>query len=250
MVDKIISTDLSNVLAYEDFQAWELYPQHRGLFNKLDIALQQGLQAGPAGVAPLYSGRYVSRPIYNIYGMGLGAKQFYYDNDLMREALLNNDVVPPGHFWCEWLPGKHLSADFHRNPDTDVFYNRSVWAGTHYSEDNLTKFSHWTRENAAAHPYSIDLALPWNDLSLTAINLEMRGDKVIEVHLRLGNDPWDDLPVGTEIVPIWDNSEVPKGFEYRPDEDPNMERYLAGGHLSNIRKGHIVRPSSSQQTRD
>lgn len=229
-----------NVLVDEDYQTWELYPQHRNLFNKLDLALEQKLSAGPAGVAPSYSGRYVSRPTYNIYGMGIGAKQFYYDNDSMRDALLNNDIVPPGHFWCEWLPGKHLSVDFHRHPDTGIFYNRSVWTGVHYGDDNLTKFSYWIREESNIHPYSINVALPWNDASVTAINLEMRGDKVIEAHLRLGNDPWDDLPVGTKVIPLWDDMELPSEAEFRSNLHSDMESYSASGHLANIRRGYII----------
>jgi hypothetical protein len=231
---------LHNVLADEEFQTWELYPKYRNLFNKLEIALKQGLDAAPAGVAPSKSGRYISRPTYNLYGMGLGAKQFYYDNESMQEALLNNDIVPPGHFWCEWLPGRHISIDFHRNPGTGIFYNRSVWSGVHYGEDNLTKFSHWIREESNVHPYSIALELPWNDMSVTAINLEMRGDKVIEAHLRLGNDPWDDLPIGTKVIPVWDDMNIPEDAEFRSNLHQDMEYYSASGHLTSIRRGYII----------
>jgi hypothetical protein len=233
-------TDLENIVAEEDFQAWDEYPSYRNLFNKLDVALQQGLNAGPAGVAPKQSGTYISRPAYNLYGMGIGAKKFYYDSDLMYEALINNDIVPPGHFWCEWLPGKHLSVDFHRDPDTGIFYTRSVWVGVHYDDDNLTKFNHWTREDAHIHYSDIQLPLPWNDPKVNAINLEMRGDKVIEAHLRLGNDPWDDLPVGTKVTPVWNDMDVPEGSEFRGNLHSDMEYYSASGHLTDIRRGYII----------
>jgi hypothetical protein len=233
-------TSLENILAEEDFQAWDIYPKHRNLFNKLDVALQQGLHAGPAGIAPKQSGMYISRPAYNVYGMGIGAKKFYYDNDTMYESIINNDIVPPGHFWCEWLSGKHLSVDFHRDPDTGIFYTRSVWVGVHYSDDNLTKFSHWKREDANIHYSDIELQLPWDDLDVNAINLEMRGDKVIEAHLRLGNDPWDDLPVGTKVTPIWDDMDVPEGAEFRGNLHSDMEYYSASGHLTDIRRGYII----------
>jgi hypothetical protein len=105
------------VLAEEDFQAWELYKntEHRWVFNKLEIALRQGLGAGPASTAPDRNGIYIYRPIYNLYGMGIGAKKFEYDKETMYDSLINNDVVPPGYFWCEWLEGEHLSIDYHQD---------------------------------------------------------------------------------------------------------------------------------------
>jgi hypothetical protein len=233
-------TSLENIVAEEDFQAWDVYPSYRNLFNKLDVALQQGLHAGPAGIAPKQSGMYISRPTYNVYGMGIGAKKFYYDKDLMYEAIINNDIVPPGHFWCEWLSGKHLSVDFHRDPDTGIFYTRSVWVGVHSSDDNLTKFSHWKREDVDIHYSDIKLKLPWDDLAVNAINLEMRGDKVIEAHLRLGNDPWDDLPVGTKVTPIWNDMDVPEGAEFRGNLHSDMEYYSASGHLTDTRRGYTI----------
>ena len=239
---------LENIVAEEDFQAWEAYPKYRNLFNKLDVALQQGLHAAPAGIAPKESGTYISRPAYNMYGMGIGAKKFYYDSDTMHEALINNDVVPPGHFWCEWLSGKHLSVDFHRDPETNIFYTRSVWEGTHYDDSNLTKFNQWVRLPVEIHPYDIKFTLPWNDMDVVAINLEMRGDKVIEAHLRLGNDPWDDLPIGTKVTPIWDDMDVPDGSEFRGNLHSDMEYYSASGHLTDIRRGYIIeRPKQKEK---
>ena len=31
----------------EDYQAWDAYPQHRWVFNKLEVALKLGYKAGP-----------------------------------------------------------------------------------------------------------------------------------------------------------------------------------------------------------
>lgn len=232
---------LTNIKADEDFQTWKIYPKYRNLFNKLDLALQQGLHAAPAGVAPLYSGTYISRPIYNLYGMGIGAKKFYYDDDLMYNSLINNGVVPPGHFWCEWVPGENRSIDFHRHPDSGIFYTRSIWTGVHYDENNLTKFSHWTRTENNFHPYDLKINIPWiNDMEVTAFNVEMRGEKVIEVHLRLGNDPWDDLPFGTKVIPIWNDMDIPLDAEFRSNLHSDMESYSASGHLTDIRKGYII----------
>lgn len=229
---------ISNVKADEDFQTWELFPKYRNLFNKMDIALTQGLHAGPAGVAPKKEGIYISRPIYNLYGMGIGAKKFKYTND-MYDSFINNGVVPPGHFWCEWIDGDHRSVDYHRNPETQEFYIRSVWRGLHYSDDNLTRFESWERlENDS--PVGIGDSGPWADPEVTAINLEIRGNYVIESHLRLGNDPWDDLPIGTVVTPVWHDMDIPEGAEFRGNLHEDMESYSASGHLSDIRKGYII----------
>ena len=234
-----MTDDLSNVVAEEDFQTWRIFPKYRNLFNKMEIALAQGLDAGPAGVNPLHEGHYISRPTYNLYGMGIGAKKFWYSDDMYNE-LLNNGVVPPGHFWCEWINGKHVSVDFHRNPDNGIFYTRSTWEGKHYSKDNLTKFETWTRLENYLHPYDIKLKLPWNDKKVVAINLEIIGNYIIEVHLRLGNDPWDDLPVGTTVTPIWNDDEVPENAEFRGNLHSDMEYYSASGHLSDVRRGYVI----------
>ena len=237
--------DLSNIKAQEDFQTWDLYQnKYRHFFNKLEVALQQGLHAGPAGVPPQRDGDYLYRPIYNLYGMGIGATKFSYDQS-MADDIISNAVIPPGYFWCEWVEGRQLSIDFHRDPETNIFYTRSVWEGIHYSDDNLTKFQEWIRLPNDIHPYDIKLDLPWNDLEVTAINIEMRGDIVIEVHLRLGGDPFDDLPVGTVVTPVWDAMEIPEGVEFRanPDEE-GTEDFSASGHLLSVRKGYLIqRPS-------
>ena len=237
--------DLSNIKAQEDFQTWDLYQnKYRHLFNKLEIALYQGLHAGPAGVPPQKDGDYIYRPVYNLYGMGIGATKFTYDSS-MADDIISNAIIPPGYFWCEWVEGDQLSIDFHRNPKTGIFYTRSVWQGIHYGDDNLTKFKQWTRLPSSTRSYHINLRLPWNDPDVTAINLEMRGQYVIEAHLRLGGDPFDDLPVGTVVTPVWDDMEIPKDAEFRtnPDEE-GTEDFSANGNLLNIRKGYIInRPS-------
>lgn len=231
--------ELTNIIAEEDFQSWRIYPQYRNLFNKLELALAQGLHAAPAAVNPLHSGYYISRPIYNLYGMGIGAKKFWYEDSMYNE-LLNNAIVPPGHFWCEWIDGDHLSVDFHRNPKNGIFYTRSIWQGRHYTSDNLTQFATWERLENNMHPYDIKLDLPWNDEKVVAINLELKGKYVIEAHLRLGNDPWDDLEIGTVVRPVWDNTPIDNTKEFRGNLHNDMEYYTASGYLSNVRKGYYI----------
>ena len=65
----------------DDYHAWEAYPQYRWVLNKLDVSLRLGYHAGPAGVPVKHTGWYIVRPIYNPYGMGIGAHKKWLDAD-------------------------------------------------------------------------------------------------------------------------------------------------------------------------
>lgn len=212
------------------------------MFNKLEVALRQGLHAGPAAVAPKRDGLYIKRPIYNLYGMGIGSSVFEYKKEEMYSLMLNNGTVPPGHFWCEFLSGEHLSIDY--NQDIYGFWHtRSVWAGCRKSLDNLTRFDSWVRLDVSAAPQWDKTALNESflyDRDVPVFNMETIGGKAIEIHPRLGNDPFDDLPVGTEIIPVWNDEEAPEG-EWRGNLHQDMTMYSANGHLKDVRRGFVVR---------
>jgi len=229
----------------EDFQVWELFKnnkRYRWLFNKMEVALRQGLNAGPAATAPYHAGTYLHRPIYNLYGMGIGATKFEY-NESMYNLMINNGIVPPGHFWCEWVSGTHYSIDYER--DKNFWATRSIWVGEHESKDNLTRFQSWTRLEDSEYysAESVDkymLKLPFlNDPRVVKFNLEIINNVIIEIHLRWGNDPFDDLGVGTKVIPIWHDQEIPEG-EWRGNLHNDLEQYSASGYLSDVRKGYII----------
>jgi len=227
----------------EDPEAWELYKgtAYRWSFNKLEVALRQGLRAGPAATAPTKEGTYISRPIYNLYGMGIEAKRFEYTH-LMRREISNYAFVPPGSFWCEWLDGDNLSIDYRRLSNTFKWEVSSVWEGKHSSVDNLTKFEKWTRVPVKAAPALKDLplAMDWiGDPYVAGFNIEVKSGYVTEVHLRLGNTTFEDLPIGTSVIPLWDDDEI-GDFEFRADNDYEIEKYKAFGNISNIRKGFKI----------
>jgi hypothetical protein len=236
----------------EDHQTWEHYKEHpefRWVFNKLEVALRQKLYAGPAGTAPQRNGTYISRPIYNVYGMGIGAHKFHYDKT-MQEDFVNHAFVPPGHFWCEWLVGPQLSIDYQVREDRRTWEVNSIWMGEHYSDDNLTKFEKWTKLDKSLAPniYLLPLTLPWLRVDSTTkirnmvpgFNVEIRSGKIIEAHLRHGNDTLDHLPVGTIVTPVWEDMEIPEGSEFEANLTEGMTDNGAHGHLSNIRRGFLV----------
>lgn len=232
----------------EDFQAWEHYkgsPELRWLFNKMEIAIRQGLHAGPAATAPSHAGTYIYRPTYNLYGMGIGATKFEY-NESMYPNMINNGVVPPGYFWCEWIEGEHLSIDYERiDGEWKV---RSVWGGEHENKNNLTRFDSWERLHEDYAPTADQLKLQPYFLGykdITKFNIEMIDDYIIEIHLRWGNDPFDDLAVGSKVIPVWQDQEIPEG-EWRGNLHEDMNQYSASGHLSDVRKGYIIERSSQE----
>lgn len=174
-----------------DYQAWKRYPNHRNWFNKLWVSEKLQYRCGPCGVAPDISAYYIVRPIYNLSGMGVGAKKVWIEaNDYSQ--------VPPGYFWCEFFEGNQYSATFVFQHDKNPWWKQlSCWMGVK-SEDNLSQFQSWHRSDK-------QLTVPriFNDLSgIEKINIEFIGDNPIEVHLRESPDPNCE-----EFIPIWSGEE-------------------------------------------
>lgn len=230
-------------LIQEDYQAWEMFSHkpYRWVFNKLEVALRQGLHAGPAGMPPNHNGLYISRPIYNLYGMGINAEQFQYHEETMRDEMIQHFYIEPGHFWCEWLSGQHYSIDYQQYEDGSWKVN-SVWQAQHFTQSNLTKFKSWTKlsPRSAPKPELLPLKLDFlPTFDIPFFNVEMIGDKIIEIHLRPGDLHFDHYPVGTTLYPVWQGEDTPPG-EWIEDIDPDMSRFTANGHITDIRDGFIV----------
>lgn len=227
----------------EDYQAWIQYPQYRWIFNKLDVSLRLGYDAGPACVPITKPNKYIIRPIYNLYGMGVGAKVKSLDPRLHAEDMTHHKHVPPGHFWCEYFEGEHLSIDFKRVSHVQLNRNFRPFCtvrGLHRKpEKNLVMFDSWEKiENPS------DFRLPdfLNDLKdVDFINIEMIGDKIIEIHLRTGNDFMWDYDIGTIMYPIWNREiKTSAGYKIIKNLHDDSFKYSADGHLTDIRYGYKV----------
>lgn len=201
----------------DDCDAWVKYPQHRRWFNKLDLSMRLGYECGPCGLPPMSSMVAVVRPIYNLSGMGVGArKQVIEAGDF--------SAVEPGYFWNEWFDGPQTSVAFRWTGSE--WEPLSAWVGER-GNDELFRFSRWVR--SSHHGW----VLPsfFDELSdVGEINVEFIGDKPIEVHLRESPDP--DL--GSEIIPIWDGDDIPDGSRYIEAADD------ADGFLPIKRLGFII----------
>ena len=221
----------------EDYQCWDAYPQYRWLFNKLEVSLKLGYDCGPAGVPITKAGNYIIRPIYNLYGMGIGAHKKYLDPDKHGDDMIHHKHIPPGYFWCEWIDGTHYSVDFMKQDGKWVPFSSMI--GCHYGEDNLVKFKEWE----VIEP---EFELPdWLHSIETEryLNIESKDDKIIEIHLRSGNDHIWNLNIGSKIYPVWEGDDYKdlEHLEFKNNMHPETCKYQADGHLSNIRLGHYIK---------
>lgn len=206
-----------------DVEAWKRYPSHRSWFNKLWLADTFGYLCGPNAVPVPVVNDYIVKPIYNLHGMGAGAK-------IIRLNPEDTELVPPGYFWCEKFVGDHYSIELTwRNTEWNVV---SVFQGFHANEEELFRFSKWKRVS----PAGIHLPEKLNELrDCQSINVEMIGDKIIEVHLRSSPDPMEY----DELIPVWndtpkelvDKLEIEYNFIFSADRVLNSEFYRIGFYV-------------------
>jgi hypothetical protein len=166
----------------EDADAWQWYPAHRWVYDKLAVALSQGLDAGPHGTPPPRFPVF-SKPIVNLKGMGIGSRVLSTPADYQRHAM-------PGHFWMTLLEGRHISSDI-----AVVGGAPRWWRHVTGKPAGEGTFDYWT-----VHAES-DAAIEarcgnWVRAHLSGytgmLNLETIGGTIIEVHLRFA-DQWPDL---------------------------------------------------------
>jgi hypothetical protein len=213
-----------------DTDAWQHYPHHRWVFNKLELSLKLGYAAGPGGVPVPSPGYYIVRPIYNLSGMSVGAKRVFIDAD-------NFNLVKPGEFWCEAFDGAQITVDYawtHKHP----YRPSPVFAAQGYrTHTSLYRFNAWRRIPlpTISNPMWFD---QFSDIP--QFNVEYIGTKIIEIHLRAGID----FPDGaTNIIPVWEDSaqeqhaymSTRSNWTWHPDLDD------ADGHLDVPRMGFYYR---------
>jgi hypothetical protein len=166
-----------------DVDVWDaIAPGDLWCLDKLILSKKLGYMCGPAGIAPSTAGQYVVRPIMNLKMMSVGANIQY----------LESDSIPDGYFWCEIFTGRHLSFDYN--------WGKQTLAVEGFRTDplRLDRFSRWTTVDE-------DFELP--DILQTVadkykwFNVEVIGDKVIEVHFRY-NDDFANHNANT-IIPVW-----------------------------------------------
>ncbi len=170
------------VIPTDDADAYELFPEHRWIYNKLLIAESQGIRCAPHGLAPPEFPVF-SKPIYNMRGMGTGSR-------VIRSLEQWRRRQAPGHMWMELLTGPHVSTD------VAVVDGTAVW-WRHVTGEPLKggTFDYWT-VHAEARPEIEDYCRDWLARNLAGytgmVNFETIGGRIIECHLRF-SDQWPDL---------------------------------------------------------
>ena len=181
-----VETDVD--ITTEDSDAWQWYPAHRWVYDKLAVAHSQGLEAGPHGTKPPRFPVF-SKPIVNLKGMGIGSR-------LLRSQADYDAHAAPGHFWMRLLEGRHVSSDL-AVIDGEPRWWRHV-TGKPAGEGT---FDYWTI-HAEPEPEIQARCGAWVRKHLAGyagmLNLETVGGTIIEVHLRFA-DQWPDFmgPAGS-----------------------------------------------------
>src|ERR1700733_12403186 len=208
----------------EDSDAWQWYPAHRWIYNKLAVALSQQLDAGPHGTSP---GRFpvFSKPIVNLKGMGIGGRVLHSPADCDR-------YYTAGHFWMTLLDGRHVSSDIAVAAGEPRWWRHVT--GKPAAEGT---FDYWT-VHAEPDAGIEDYCGAWLRKYLAGytgmVNLETIDGKIIEAHLRFA-DQWPDL-----YGPGWVDAVVAlyERGEWNFDDDDRSEGYsvvLFGAHGSRYR---------------
>lgn len=160
-----------------DDGAWEYFTKHRWVYNKLEVALSQGLKCGPVGVEPKSFPIFL-KPIYNLYGTGLGSSLIVNSREYEQKKYSS------GYFWMEYLQGDHLSHDL------VVVQGKTVFCLTFKGHSlGLGMFDFW--ETVGTPPSVLEYISAWVQENLPdysgSINIETIGGKIIECHLRMGD---------------------------------------------------------------
>jgi hypothetical protein len=175
-----VETDVD--ITTEDSDAWQWYPAHRWVYDKLAVAHSQGIEAGPHGTKPPWFPVFF-KPIVNLKGMGIGSRVLRSRADYEAHAV-------PGHFWMRLLEGRHVSSDL-----AVVDGEPRWWRHVTGKPAGGGTFDYWTI-HAGAEPRIEVRCGAWVRKYLAGytgmLNLETIGGTIIEVHLRFA-DQWPDL---------------------------------------------------------
>ncbi len=169
-------------ISTEDADSWAWFPAHRWIYDKLAVALSQGLDAAPHGVMPPAFPVF-SKPLMNLRGMGIGSR-------VIGSAAEYREALTPGHFWSTLLEGRHVSSDAAVVDGVPVW-----WRHTSGVTAPGGTFDYW-HVHAEADPAVESWCGAWARAHLTGytgmVNFETIGGRIIEAHLRFA-DQWPDL---------------------------------------------------------
>lgn len=210
----------------EDADAYELFPQHRWVYNKLRVCETQGLDGAPHGVMPPRFPVF-SKPIYNMRGMGTGSR-------VIKSAERYERALTAGHMWMTLLEGEHVSTD------AAVIAGEPVW-WRHSTGKSLGKgvFDYWTvwaEPRLELERYCGDWIRRYLQGYTGMLNFETIGGRIAECHLRFA-DQWVDLYGGARWVQSVVELYVHGRWQFSDDERrAGYSVVLFGAHGPDYRK--------------
>lgn len=186
-----------------DFEAYSLYTRDNVWYDKLYLAQRLGYSAG-GGPIP-NDGKFVIKPRINLRGCSIGAKIGYFKK---------NDPIPQEHFWSEVFTGRHITVDYSKIDGR--WCQGHTFEGFRDNQEDLLKFSLWRRVE-----YTYVLPNMFDEIQVDNLNIEIIGDKIIEIHLRHNTDPVDH----DCFIPIWsDKQQCPPGHVRIDDREDHPGR--------------------------
>lgn len=197
------------MLVHEEF--YKIDAEDLWIYNKLQLSRLLGHNAGPIGCPVSKEGWYIVRPAINFLGMGRCAFKKWISLDMDPD-----DYGQPGDFWCEWFDGEHLSVDF---------YNKEPILTVRGVKKHSSEESEWLRWEKIDKKVDFPSILDKISDKYSQINIEMIGDKIIEVHLR--HNP--DFKWGNRVaIPVYDikNQKIPDGYRFVESLDYNRQGFF------------------------
>jgi len=186
----------------EDIEIWNhCLVDDLWIYDKLILSKKLGYICGPKGVEVPNPDWYITRPITNLLGMGIGSKIVWIEK--------YTDEIPDGFFWSEVFVGKHLSVDY-------VDQKQVLCVEGFRDEHSPTwKWKEWRKVQETFKYPKICRELKGNYKN---INIEMIDGNIIEVHLRLNPDWKEDY---SSIIPYFEGDifKIPDGYRYVEDQD-------------------------------
>lgn len=184
-------------IGVNDVHAWRLNPQHRYIYNKLHVALSQGLRAAPCGIDPLLLGvapdaNCFIKPITNLGGMSLNTRSLpaqALSTCSINKAENTEENCAAGSFWCEFLTGQQTSSDVLVLDGQPVWYAHTKAA----NDKNNNRPIYWDI-GANCHELEpiIETFIQRELAGYTGLcNIEMIDHAIIEAHLRGSNAFFD-----------------------------------------------------------
>jgi len=239
----------------DDGDAWQWFPKHRWVYNKLSVAESQGFVCGPHGLEPP-SFPVFSKPVFNMRGMGTGSR-------VLRTSREYKSAQRPGHIWMPILQGEHISTDV-----AVVQGEAQWWRHAFGAPLEGGMFDYWV-VLAEARPEIEAYCGDWLSTHLSdytgMANFETIGARIIEVHLRFadqwpdlyGGRPWVEALVGLYQYGSWDLVDDDRrdgfsvvlfgshGIQYRHPPDETLRSVIGEPGISSLQiTFHEDRPPS------